>query len=75
MNLTLGGGVLSVFGCRCACVCVHTWFGWWVCGHGAVFGRTLNPWNPDYTPGGSSGGEACLLAERGIRLVHSALLH
>lgn len=27
-----------------------------------VFGRTLNPWNPDRTPGGSSGGEAAAIA-------------
>lgn len=27
-----------------------------------VFGRTVNPWNPDRTPGGSSGGEAAAIA-------------
>jgi len=27
-----------------------------------VTGRTLNPWNPDRTPGGSSGGEAAVIA-------------
>jgi fatty acid amide hydrolase len=27
-----------------------------------VYGRTVNPWNPDRTPGGSSGGEAALIA-------------
>ena len=27
-----------------------------------VYGRTLNPWNADRTPGGSSGGEAALIA-------------
>jgi amidase len=27
-----------------------------------VTGRTVNPWNPDYTPGGSSGGEAAAIA-------------
>src|ERR1700748_97692 len=27
-----------------------------------VTGRTLNPWNPDRTPGGSSGGEAAAIA-------------
>ena len=27
-----------------------------------VYGRTLNPWNGDRTPGGSSGGEAALIA-------------
>lgn len=27
-----------------------------------LFGRTNNPWNPEYTPGGSSGGEAAAIA-------------
>lgn len=27
-------------------------------------GRTNNPWNPDYTPGGSSGGESAAIAAR-----------
>jgi len=27
-----------------------------------LFGRTVNPWNPDLVPGGSSGGEAAALA-------------
>ncbi len=27
-----------------------------------ITGRTNNPWNPDYTPGGSSGGEAAAIA-------------
>jgi fatty acid amide hydrolase len=27
-----------------------------------VYGRTVNPWNADRTPGGSSGGEAALIA-------------
>jgi amidase len=27
-----------------------------------IFGRTLNPWHPDYTPGGSTGGGAAALA-------------
>ncbi|HZS75909.1 MAG TPA: amidase [Ktedonobacteraceae bacterium] len=27
-----------------------------------VYGRTRNPWNPDYTPGGSTGGGAAALA-------------
>lgn len=29
------------------------------------YGRTLNPWDPERSPGGSSGGEACLVATRG----------
>jgi Asp-tRNA(Asn)/Glu-tRNA(Gln) amidotransferase A subunit family amidase len=28
----------------------------------AVFGRTVNPWNPQRTPGGSTGGEAAAIA-------------
>lgn len=28
----------------------------------AVFGRTVNPWNPERTPGGSSGGESAAIA-------------
>ena len=28
----------------------------------AVFGRSVNPWNPNRTPGGSSGGEAVAIA-------------
>jgi Asp-tRNA(Asn)/Glu-tRNA(Gln) amidotransferase A subunit family amidase len=27
-----------------------------------IFGRTVNPWSPDHTPGGSSGGESAALA-------------
>ncbi|XP_038616072.1 fatty-acid amide hydrolase 1 [Tachyglossus aculeatus] len=30
-----------------------------------LFGRTLNPWNPAKTPGGSSGGEGALIAAGG----------
>ncbi|KAF8661366.1 hypothetical protein AX16_001460 [Volvariella volvacea WC 439] len=33
-----------------------------------LWGRTLNPWNGDYTSGGSSGGEAALLAMDGSAL-------
>lgn len=33
-----------------------------------VYGRTVNPWNPDRTPGGSSGGEAAIIAARGSAL-------
>ncbi|KAI0367168.1 amidase signature enzyme [Pilatotrama ljubarskyi] len=33
-----------------------------------VFGRTTNPHNKDYSPGGSTGGEAALLAYGGSRL-------
>jgi Asp-tRNA(Asn)/Glu-tRNA(Gln) amidotransferase A subunit family amidase len=30
--------------------------------HGALWGVTRNPWNPDYSPGGSSGGSGAALA-------------
>ena len=30
--------------------------------HSALWGVTRNPWNPDYTPGGSSGGSGAALA-------------
>jgi amidase len=31
----------------------------------SVYGRTLNPYNTDLTPGGSSGGESALIALKG----------
>lgn len=34
-----------------------------------VYGRTVNPFNRDLTPGGSTGGEAALLGMRGSILV------
>ena len=33
-----------------------------------VYGRTNNPWDPDRTPGGSSGGEAAIIAAGGSPL-------
>lgn len=33
-----------------------------------VYGRTNNPWNLERTPGGSSGGEAAIIAARGVPL-------
>jgi amidase len=33
-----------------------------------VFGRTLNPYNLAFTPGGSSGGEGALVAMKGSPL-------
>ncbi|GGZ62154.1 putative amidase AmiA2 [Streptomyces subrutilus] len=36
--------------------------GQWPFTEGAAFGRTRNPWNPDHTPGGSSGGSAAAVA-------------
>lgn len=38
---------------------------WWGETFNNVFGRTLNPYNRALTSGGSSGGEAALLALRG----------
>jgi Asp-tRNA(Asn)/Glu-tRNA(Gln) amidotransferase A subunit family amidase len=37
-------------------------FSYWTETDNLVFGRTLNPWNPDRTSGGSSGGEAAAIA-------------
>ncbi len=36
--------------------------GQWPFTEGPVFGDTRNPWNPDHTPGGSSGGSAAAVA-------------
>ncbi|NGO72227.1 amidase [Streptomyces boncukensis] len=36
--------------------------GQWPFTEGRAFGVTRNPWNPDYTPGGSSGGAAAAVA-------------
>lgn len=36
-----------------------------------VYGRTVNPYNRNLTPGGSSGGESALLGIRGSILVRS----
>lgn len=33
-----------------------------------IFGRTVNPWNPDRGPGGSSGGDAAIIAAGGAPL-------
>lgn len=33
-----------------------------------LFGRTVNPYNKELSPGGSSGGEAALIAQRGSLL-------
>src|SRR5688500_16026599 len=40
---------------------------WHECDH-PVYGRTNNPWDLDRTPGGSTGGEAALIAARGSTL-------
>jgi len=39
--------------------------GLWMETYNPIYGRTLNPWNPKRTPGGSSGGEAALVASGG----------
>lgn len=40
---------------------------WWET-YNHVFGRTTNPYNRKLTPGGSSGGEAALIAMKGSPL-------
>lgn len=37
-------------------------FGQWPFTEGEAFGATRNPWNPDFSPGGSSGGTASAVA-------------
>ncbi|MFQ5828264.1 MAG: amidase [Candidatus Methylomirabilia bacterium] len=37
-------------------------FGWLGATHNLVFGTTRSPWDPDYTPGGSSGGAGAAVA-------------
>ncbi|MFF4503324.1 amidase [Streptomyces sp. NPDC001401] len=37
-------------------------FGQWPFTEGPAFGATRNPWNPEHTPGGSSGGSAAAVA-------------
>ncbi len=37
-----------------------------------VFGPTLNPWHAGYSPGGSSGGSAALVASRALPLAHAS---
>ncbi|PYE86969.1 amidase [Phyllobacterium leguminum] len=44
-------------------------FGWKAVTDGPLFGKTRNPWNPDLTPGGSSGG-AAVAAATGAGVLH-----
>ncbi|MGN6482257.1 amidase [Luteibacter sp.] len=37
-------------------------FSFWIESENLLSGRTLNPWNPDRSPGGSSGGESAAIA-------------
>jgi len=37
-------------------------FSYWIESDNLLSGRTLNPWNPDRSPGGSSGGESAAIA-------------
>jgi aspartyl-tRNA(Asn)/glutamyl-tRNA(Gln) amidotransferase subunit A len=48
------------------CMPEHGWIG--VC-HSPLTGITHNPWNPDYTPGGSTGGGA-VAASLGLGVLH-----
>ncbi|CAM2151388.1 amidase [Pararobbsia alpina] len=40
----------------------HPEFSFWIETDNLLSGRTRNPWNPDRTPGGSSGGESAAIA-------------
>ena len=40
------------------------------CAENEHWGRTLNPWDPQVTPGGSSGGSAAAVASRMVPLAH-----
>ena len=46
--------------------------GWGASTESPLFGATLNPWNLDYTPGGSSGGSAAAVAARVLPIAAAA---
>jgi len=46
--------------------------GWGASTESPLFGATLNPWNPEYTPGGSSGGSAAAVAARVLPIASAA---
>jgi amidase len=46
--------------------------GWGTSTESPLFGATRNPWHPDYTPGGSSGGAASAVAARVLPIASAA---